>query len=89
MGDRNRPDVMEEDPRQYYEIYEELGKGSCGVVYKARSLRTLEVVAIKILPISESVRKATFVDSRDRCLILGCSRRTHAAVLGVIAKKRQ
>ena len=31
------------------------GKGSYGVVYKARDIRTLELVAVKVLSLSEGV----------------------------------
>eukprot|EP00854_Cymbomonas_tetramitiformis_P007881 gene7881-9358_t len=41
------------DPRALFEILEEIGKGSCGVVFKARDKKTSELVAIKILSISD------------------------------------
>ncbi|KAK3266741.1 Serine/threonine-protein kinase sik1 [Cymbomonas tetramitiformis] len=44
----------EDDPRDHYEFLEEIGKGSCGVVYKARCRKTSELVAVKILPLSEA-----------------------------------
>ena len=31
------------------------GKGSYGVVYKARDIRTLELVAVKVISLSEGV----------------------------------
>jgi len=37
-------------------LLEELGKGSCGVVYKARDVETQELVAVKVLPLTQSVR---------------------------------
>jgi serine/threonine protein kinase len=42
--------------RSRFTILEELGKGSCGVVYKARDAKTQELVAVKVLPLTESVR---------------------------------
>ncbi|KAL3032989.1 hypothetical protein AAZX31_02G112900 [Glycine max] len=39
--------VTREDPTTKYELLNELGKGSYGAVYKARDLRTSEMVAIK------------------------------------------
>jgi len=45
----------EEDPRRRFHILEELGKGSCGVVYKARCAKTQELVAVKIIPLAQSV----------------------------------
>nr|GMD77231.1 serine/threonine-protein kinase dst1 [Ipomoea batatas] len=45
--------VIREDPTTKYEIYHELGKGSYGAVYKARDLKTSEMVAIKVISLSE------------------------------------
>jgi serine/threonine protein kinase len=36
-------------------LLEELGKGSCGVVYKARDVETQELVAVKVLSLTQSV----------------------------------
>eukprot|EP00252_Welwitschia_mirabilis_P020642 TRINITY_DN5098_c0_g1_i1.p1 TRINITY_DN5098_c0_g1~~TRINITY_DN5098_c0_g1_i1.p1 ORF type:complete len:845 (-),score=180.37 TRINITY_DN5098_c0_g1_i1:386-2920(-) len=46
-------DVIREDPSTKYELLNELGKGSYGAVYKARDLRTSELVAIKMISLSE------------------------------------
>ncbi|GAQ86025.1 Serine Threonine protein kinase [Klebsormidium nitens] len=43
-----------EDPSLQYDLLDELGKGSYGAVYKARSLRTNELVAIKVISLSEA-----------------------------------
>ncbi|XP_074328495.1 serine/threonine-protein kinase 1 isoform X1 [Apium graveolens] len=45
--------VTREDPSTKYELLHELGKGSYGAVYKARDLRTSEMVAIKVISLSE------------------------------------
>ncbi|GFQ05293.1 serine/threonine-protein kinase dst1 [Phtheirospermum japonicum] len=45
--------VTKEDPCTKYELLHELGKGSYGAVYKARDLRTSELVAIKVISLSE------------------------------------
>ncbi|KAJ8570031.1 hypothetical protein K7X08_006608 [Anisodus acutangulus] len=45
--------VTREDPYTKYELLHELGKGSYGAVYKARDLRTSEMVAIKVISLSE------------------------------------
>ncbi|XP_010260485.1 PREDICTED: serine/threonine-protein kinase dst1 [Nelumbo nucifera] len=45
--------VTREDPSTKYELLNELGKGSYGAVYKARDLRTSELVAIKVISLSE------------------------------------
>ncbi|KAF7827962.1 serine/threonine-protein kinase dst1 isoform X1 [Senna tora] len=45
--------VTREDPTNKYELLNELGKGSYGSVYKARDLKTSELVAIKIISLSE------------------------------------
>eukprot|EP00297_Palpitomonas_bilix_P024731 CAMPEP_0113891294 /NCGR_PEP_ID=MMETSP0780_2-20120614/14673_1 /TAXON_ID=652834 /ORGANISM="Palpitomonas bilix" /LENGTH=153 /DNA_ID=CAMNT_0000880889 /DNA_START=62 /DNA_END=519 /DNA_ORIENTATION=- /assembly_acc=CAM_ASM_000599 len=38
-----------EDPLDFYELLQKLGKGSFGVVYKARRLSNSDVVAIKLI----------------------------------------
>ncbi|XP_026386493.1 germinal center kinase 1-like isoform X2 [Papaver somniferum] len=45
--------VTREDPSTKYELVNELGKGSYGAVYKARDLKTSEMVAIKVISLSE------------------------------------
>lgn len=45
--------VIREDPCLKYELLDELGKGSYGAVYKARDLKTSELVAIKVISLSE------------------------------------
>nr|XP_043611341.1 serine/threonine-protein kinase dst1 [Erigeron canadensis] len=45
--------VTREDPSTKYELLHELGKGSYGSVYKARDLKTSEMVAIKVISLSE------------------------------------
>ncbi|CAI9096450.1 OLC1v1032604C1 [Oldenlandia corymbosa var. corymbosa] len=45
--------VTKEDPSTKYELLHELGKGSYGAVYKARDKRTSELVAIKVISLSE------------------------------------
>ncbi|XP_015387446.1 serine/threonine-protein kinase 1 isoform X3 [Citrus sinensis] len=45
--------VTREDPTTKYELLNELGKGSYGAVYKARDLKTSELVAIKVISLSE------------------------------------
>ncbi|KAL3631251.1 hypothetical protein CASFOL_024235 [Castilleja foliolosa] len=45
--------VTREDPSTKYELLHELGKGSYGAVYKARDLTTSELVAIKVISLSE------------------------------------
>ncbi|KAI3976718.1 hypothetical protein MKX01_008576 [Papaver californicum] len=45
--------VTREDPSTKYELLNELGKGSYGAVYKARDLKTSEMVAIKVISLSE------------------------------------
>jgi predicted Ser/Thr protein kinase len=51
------PDLAPEDcPIYGYEIVEELGKGSMGVVYKARHIFTDRMTALKILPLRLSAK---------------------------------
>ncbi|KAM3707003.1 hypothetical protein ACB098_03G192300 [Castanea mollissima] len=45
--------VNREDVSTKYELLNELGKGSYGAVYRARDLRTSELVAIKAISLSE------------------------------------
>ncbi|XP_073022170.1 serine/threonine-protein kinase 1 isoform X2 [Primulina eburnea] len=45
--------MTREDPSTKYELLHELGKGSYGAVYKARDIRTSELVAIKVISLSE------------------------------------
>ncbi|XP_050375393.1 serine/threonine-protein kinase 1 isoform X2 [Argentina anserina] len=45
--------VTREDPTTKYELLNELGKGSYGAVYKARDLKTSEMVAIKVISLSQ------------------------------------
>lgn len=45
--------VLFEDPSLKYELLNELGKGSYGAVYKARDLRTSELVAVKVISLAE------------------------------------
>ncbi|KMZ60997.1 hypothetical protein ZOSMA_55G00490 [Zostera marina] len=45
--------VTREDPTTKYELLSELGKGSYGAVYKARDIKTSELVAIKVISLSE------------------------------------
>ncbi|XP_027097083.1 serine/threonine-protein kinase 1-like [Coffea arabica] len=45
--------VTKEDPTTKYELLHELGKGSYGAVYKARDKKTSELVAIKVISLSE------------------------------------
>ncbi|KAJ7515528.1 hypothetical protein O6H91_22G016800 [Diphasiastrum complanatum] len=45
--------VIREDPSLKYELLNELGKGSYGAVYKARDLKTSELVAIKVISLSQ------------------------------------
>ncbi|KAL6983319.1 non-specific serine,threonine protein kinase [Sarracenia purpurea var. burkii] len=45
--------VTREDPCTKYELLNELGKGSYGAVYKARDIRTSEMVAIKVISLCE------------------------------------
>ncbi|CAL5399285.1 unnamed protein product [Camellia sinensis] len=45
--------VIKEDPTTKYELLNELGKGSYGSVYKARDIRTSELVAIKVISLCE------------------------------------
>nr|CAD1819429.1 unnamed protein product [Ananas comosus var. bracteatus] len=45
--------VAKEDPSTKYELLHELGKGSYGAVYKARDLRTSELVAVKVISLTE------------------------------------
>lgn len=62
---RRKPDVRDrtssplqenvafEDPSLKYELLNELGKGSYGAVYKARDLVTSELVAVKVISLTE------------------------------------
>ncbi|KAK9106785.1 hypothetical protein Syun_022796 [Stephania yunnanensis] len=53
VSDCSIPDsVACEDPSTKYELLDELGKGSFGAVYKARDIRTSELVAIKVISLS-------------------------------------
>ncbi|MCO5577716.1 hypothetical protein L7F22_031548 [Adiantum nelumboides] len=45
--------IIREDPFSRYELLNELGKGNYGAVYKARDFRTSELVAIKVISLSE------------------------------------
>ncbi|XP_010923631.1 serine/threonine-protein kinase 1 [Elaeis guineensis] len=45
--------VAKEDPSTKYELLHELGKGSYGAVYKARDLKTSELVAVKVISLTE------------------------------------
>ncbi|KNA20317.1 hypothetical protein SOVF_053080 isoform A [Spinacia oleracea] len=54
MSSSSIPDcIAREDPCTKYELLHELGKGSYGAVYKARDLKTSELVAIKVISLSE------------------------------------
>ncbi|KAF9624534.1 hypothetical protein IFM89_011708 [Coptis chinensis] len=54
FSDSSIPDsVTREDPSTKYELLNELGKGSYGAVYKARDIKTSELVAIKVISLSE------------------------------------
>ncbi|KAL5723196.1 hypothetical protein ACHQM5_006620 [Ranunculus cassubicifolius] len=55
MSDCSIPESVTrgEDPSVKYELLNELGKGSYGAVYKARDLKTSELVAIKVISLSE------------------------------------
>ncbi|KAM7487511.1 hypothetical protein LguiB_024995 [Lonicera macranthoides] len=54
MSSSSIPDSLtREDPSTKYDLLHELGKGSYGSVYKARDLRTSEMVAIKVISLSE------------------------------------
>ncbi|WOL07776.1 hypothetical protein Cni_G16524 [Canna indica] len=45
--------VGREDPSSKYELLHELGKGSYGAVYKARDIKTSELVAVKVISLTE------------------------------------
>ncbi|XP_078430143.1 protein kinase superfamily protein isoform X2 [Wolffia australiana] len=45
--------ITREDPTTKYELLHELGKGSYGAVYKARDIKTSELVAIKVISLTE------------------------------------
>ncbi|XP_010551374.1 PREDICTED: serine/threonine-protein kinase dst1 [Tarenaya hassleriana] len=45
--------ITKEDPTTKYELLHELGKGSYGAVYKARDLKTSELVAVKVISLTE------------------------------------
>ncbi|CAN8239018.1 unnamed protein product [Cochlearia groenlandica] len=45
--------IIREDPTTKYEFLNELGKGSYGSVYKARDLKTSEIVAVKVISLTE------------------------------------
>ncbi|KAK6931352.1 Protein kinase domain, partial [Dillenia turbinata] len=45
--------VTKEDPTTKYDLLNELGKGSYGAVYKARDIKTSELVAIKVISLCE------------------------------------
>ncbi|CAN7053614.1 unnamed protein product [Brassica rapa subsp. trilocularis] len=53
MSTTSLPDCVREDPTTKYEFLNELGKGSYGSVYKARDLKTSEIVAIKVISLTE------------------------------------
>ncbi|KAG2253707.1 hypothetical protein Bca52824_083843 [Brassica carinata] len=53
MSTTSLPDCIREDPTTKYEFLNELGKGSYGSVYKARDLKTSEIVAIKVISLTE------------------------------------
>ncbi|XP_078179839.1 protein kinase superfamily protein isoform X2 [Carex rostrata] len=60
QNNRRRPsvsslpdNVTREDPTTRYELLDELGKGSYGAVYKARDIRTQELVAVKVISLAE------------------------------------
>lgn len=43
----------DEDPRELFEMLSQLGRGSYGAVYKARDRATGDIVAVKVVPLSE------------------------------------
>ncbi|XP_042409487.1 serine/threonine-protein kinase ATG1-like isoform X1 [Zingiber officinale] len=45
--------VAKDDPSSKYELLHELGKGSYGAVYKARDVKTSELVAVKVISLTE------------------------------------
>ncbi|KAM1082197.1 hypothetical protein ACFX13_021230 [Malus domestica] len=54
MSSSSIPDsITREDPTVKYELLNELGKGSYGEVYKARDIKTSELVAIKVISLSQ------------------------------------
>ncbi|CAN6727502.1 unnamed protein product [Malus baccata var. baccata] len=54
MSSSSIPDsITREDPTVKYDLLNELGKGSYGAVYKARDIKTSELVAIKVISLSQ------------------------------------
>lgn len=53
IRDRMGTSVNNEDPTKLYELKERLGKGSFGSVFKGVNRKTDEVVAIKIISLTE------------------------------------
>ncbi|KAL2905383.1 Serine/threonine-protein kinase dst1 [Bienertia sinuspersici] len=53
MSSSSIPECIREDPSSKYELLHELGKGSYGAVYKARDLTTSDLVAIKVISLTE------------------------------------
>ncbi|KAL8533613.1 hypothetical protein ACS0TY_009859 [Phlomoides rotata] len=53
MSTSSIPECIREDPFTKYELLHELGKGSYGAVYKARDIKTSELVAIKVISLTE------------------------------------
>jgi len=46
-------EIQDEDPTKTYELIHRIGKGSYGIVYKARNKQTSEIVAIKIIQLEK------------------------------------
>lgn len=64
--------VLDEDPTKKFDLLQELGKGSYGVVYKGVDRETSDIVAVKIIPLSKSEEESFIQIQREVGALQDC-----------------
>ena len=57
---------INENYKDYYEIIKEIGRGSYGIVYKAKEKKSNELRAIKVINISQYIKDLKDIYNEDR-----------------------